>query len=116
MTLTLRLARMLPAAVAKHMLMTGAALSATDAAGFGMVNSLHDDVLAAALELARNLAGGPPKALAAAKRLVDVGVELPLADAIALERQTVSALFETADRVEGIAAFTEKRLPVFTGR
>lgn len=112
---TQRLARMLPAAVAKYLLMTGAPLSATDAMGFGLVNSLHDDVLAAALELAGSLAAGPPKALAAAKRLVHTGLELPLADAIALERQTVSALFDTSDRLEGIAAFTSKRSPQFTG-
>ena len=112
---TQRLARMLPTAVAKHMLMTGAPMSAADAVGFGMVNSIHDDVVAAAMELAGTIAGGPPQALAAAKLLVVAGVELPLAEAIALERRTVAALFDTADRVEGIAAFTEKRPPVFTG-
>jgi enoyl-CoA hydratase len=113
---TQRLARLLPAAVAKQLLMTGAPLTADAALTFGLLNAVHDDVMAAAIDLARELAAGPPHALAAAKQLVDAGVEMRLADGITLERHTVSALFDTADRVEGIAAFVGKRPPVFTGR
>jgi enoyl-CoA hydratase len=111
-----RLARFLPAAVAKQLLMTGAALSAADALQFGLVNAVHEDVVAAALALGRALAAGPPRALAAAKHLVDVGGELDLRDGIALERETVAQLFDSADRREGIAAFLEKRPAHFTGR
>ena len=111
-----RLTRMLPTAIAKHMLMTGAPIDAAAALQFGLINSVHDDVLAAALELAASLAEGPPAALAAAKRLVHEGVELPFAAGIALERQIVSALFDTADRIEGLTAFREKRQPKFEGR
>ena len=113
---TQRLARLLPTAVAKHMLMTGAPLSADVALTHGLINAIHDDVVVAALELAHGIAAGPPRALAAAKQLVDVGLEMSLADGIVLERQIVSALFETSDRVEGIAAFNAKRQPTFTGR
>ena len=112
---TQRLARMLPAAVAKYLLMTGNPLSADAALGYGLLNAIHDDVLVAAMELARTLAAGPPHALAAAKRLVDAGAEMTLAEGITFERRTVSGLFDTADRVEGIAAFVAKRPPVFTG-
>jgi len=113
---TQRLARLLPAAVTKHMLMTGAPLSADAALSHGLVNAIHDDVVTAALDLAHSIAAGPPRALAAAKHLVDAGIEMTLAEGIAFERQTVSALFETSDRIEGIAAFNAKRPPVFTGR
>ena len=64
---------------------------------------------------ARSLAAGPPLALAAAKRLVDQGVELPFDTAVGLERDAVALLFATADRAEGVAAFLEKRQPAFTG-
>lgn len=111
-----RLARTLPAAVAKHMLLTGVPLSADDAHRLGLVNSIHDDVLDAALDLATTLADGPPRALAAAKRLVDVGGPLPLEAGVLLERETVAALFDTEDRIEGLAAFLEKRPPRFSGR
>ena len=110
-----RLARMLPAAVAKHLLMTGLSLPVDDAHRFGLLNAVHDDVLAAAMQLAASLADGPPRAIAAAKQLVDVGGSLTLDAGIVLERETVSALFETADRVEGIAAFLAKRPAIFTG-
>jgi enoyl-CoA hydratase len=110
-----RLARMLPPAVAKHMLLTGEQLSPEDALRFGLVNQLADDVLAASTELGKSLAAGPPQALAAAKYLIDVGGEMPLAAGIGLEREQVSVLFDTDDRVEGIRAFLDKRPPRFTG-
>jgi enoyl-CoA hydratase len=115
---TQRLARLLPAAIAKYLLMTGAPLGADDALRWGLVNRVvpAGEALAAALELARTLATGPPKALAAAKRLVTEGVELPFDTAVGLERDAVAMLFTTADRHEGVAAFLEKRQPAFTGR
>ena len=115
---TQRLARLLPAAVAKHLLMTGERLSAEEALRWGLVNRVvpAGEALAASLELARSLATGPPMALAAAKRLVDEGVELPFGTAVGLERDAVAMLFTTDDRKEGVAAFLEKRQPTFTGR
>ena len=115
---TQRLARLLPAAIAKHLLMTGEPLSADDALRWGLVNQIvpASEALSTSLELARSLATGPPKAMAAAKRLVDDGVELPFDTAVGLEREVVALLFATADREEGVTAFLDKRQPVFTGR
>jgi enoyl-CoA hydratase len=115
---TQRLARLLPAAVAKHLLMTGNQLGADDALRWGLVNHVvpAGTTLDAARELAGSLASGPPMALAAAKRLVDEGVELPFDTAVGLERDAVAMLFATDDRREGVAAFLEKRQPAFTGR
>ncbi|MEZ5233498.1 MAG: enoyl-CoA hydratase/isomerase family protein [Acidimicrobiales bacterium] len=113
---TQRLARALPAALAKQLIMTGEPLDAARALALGLVNEVADDALAAALALGERLADGPPAALAAAKRLVDVGVTMPLAAGIVLERETVAGLFATEDRAEGIAAFLEKRPPSFSGR
>jgi enoyl-CoA hydratase len=115
---TQRLARLLPAAVAKHLLMTGEQLSADEALAWGLVNRVvpTGEVVGAALELARSLGSAPPLALAAAKRLVDDGGELPFAHAVGLERDAVALLFDTDDRKEGVAAFLAKRAPVFTGR
>lgn len=115
---TARLTRMLPHAVAKQMLLTGEPLWADDAAKFGLVNDVvaAGGALDAAIELAVKIASLPPLALAAAKRLVDDGGFMPLESAITLERETVSMLFGTEDRIEGIRAFLEKRAPTFDGR
>ena len=66
-----------------------------------------------ALARAQQLAAGPALSLAAAKRLVHRGLEVDLATAIAMEREVVTELFDSADRVEGVSAFLEKREPNF---
>ena len=110
-----RLARMVPPVIAKHLLMTGAPITADEALRYGLINSIDYDVTTAAISLAAQLAQGPPAALAAAKLLVDFGGEMPLAEGIVLEQSTVSNLFDTDDRREGLAAFLAKRPAQFTG-
>jgi enoyl-CoA hydratase len=112
-----RLSRLLPPGIAKHLLLTGESMSCEDAHRLGLVNQVAEDgqSLDVAVDLATRLAELPPLALAAAKRLVDKGGELPFDSAIALERETVTMLFGTDDRAEGISAFLEKRPPIFTG-
>jgi enoyl-CoA hydratase len=115
---TARLPRLLPKAVAKQLLLTGDPLPAAEAHRLGLVNEVvpAGTALDVALALASRLAALPPLALAAAKRLVDGGATLPLDAAVTLERETVSMLFGTADRVEGIRAFLDRRAPTFEGR
>ncbi|UGQ11230.1 enoyl-CoA hydratase/isomerase family protein [Yinghuangia sp. ASG 101] len=115
---TQRLPRLIPPGIAKQMILTGEPLGAERAHAVGLVNALapDDNVLAAARELAGLLAAGAPRALAAGKQLVDRGPGMDLAAGIAYERETVSVLFSTQDREEGLKAFKERRPPRFTGR
>jgi enoyl-CoA hydratase len=109
---TALLTRMLPPGIAKQLLLTGEPLIAGEALRLGLVNEVVEDGAAAvarAVAIASQLATLPRGPLAAAKRLVDEGGELTLPDAIVLERETVTALFATTDREEGVAAFLEKR-------
>jgi enoyl-CoA hydratase len=116
---TARLTRLLPPAVAKQLILTGDPITAADAHRLGLVNEVADDPAAAlerALALGEALAALPALSLAAGKRLVDEGAEMPLDRAVTLERETVSMLFGTEDRAEGVAAFLEKREATFRGR
>jgi enoyl-CoA hydratase len=115
---TARLPRLLPPTIARQMLLTGDPISAATAERFGLLNVVvpAGEALNAAQELATKLAAGPPLARAAAKRLLNHGAQMPLEVAIALERETVSMLFGTQDRAEGIKAFLNKRVPEFKGR
>ncbi len=69
-----------------------------------------------ALKLASKIAGLPPLAVAATKEVAGLGADASLATALNLERKAFQLLFATEDRDEGIAAFMEKRKPVFKGR
>jgi enoyl-CoA hydratase len=116
---TARLSRMVPPAIAKQLLLTGQPITAAEAYRVGLINDITDDAescLSRALTMAERLASMPPLAVAAGKWLVDKGALLPLDEAIVMERQTVATLFATRDRVEGVAAFMERRSPRFEGR
>jgi enoyl-CoA hydratase/carnithine racemase len=112
-----RLTRWVGRARAKEILMTGEPLTATEAHRIGLVNRVvpADELLGAARELADTLASRSPLALAAAKRAVNVGGEMSLAHGMDYVLQEFSLLFSSNDQQEGMAAFLEKRRPVFTG-
>ncbi|MEU4609429.1 enoyl-CoA hydratase/isomerase family protein [Streptomyces umbrinus] len=115
---TQRLPRLLPPAIAKQMVLTGEPIDAERAWQLGLVNELAErgGALATAQALAATLTAGAPLALAAGKRLIDHGLGMDLETAIAYERETVSVLFSTEDRAEGLKAFRERRPGDFRGR
>jgi len=57
----------------------------------------------------------PPLAVRAAKAAVLDAADRQLSDGLARERASFFALFDTDDQAEGMAAFTEKRPPVWSG-
>ncbi|KAG5592793.1 hypothetical protein H5410_043307 [Solanum commersonii] len=68
-----------------------------------------------ALELARDINQKGPLALRMAKRAIDQGVELDTESGLALEWDCYEQLLDTKDRVEGLAAFAERRKPQYKG-
>ena len=74
------------------------------------------DLQPRARALAVRIAGRAPLAVAAAKRAVRAGEDLPLDRALWYEQGEFAALFGTADQKEGMRAFLEKRPPRWQGK
>jgi enoyl-CoA hydratase/carnithine racemase len=115
---TQRLPRLIGRGRALELMATGRTVAPAEAERLGMVDRLFpaDDFEAAVAELAAGLAGGAPLAVAAITRVVNDGLDRPLADALERELEELGPLFASEDAREGMAAFTEKRPPGFRGR
>jgi enoyl-CoA hydratase/carnithine racemase len=115
---TQRLARLIGPAKAKDLIFSGRMVDAEEALRIGLADRVVPaaDVYATAVQLVRPYVTGPSLALRAAKQAIDGGLNVDLASGLALESQLFAGLFATDDRLEGTAAFVEKRKPTFTGR
>lgn len=102
---------------ARELILTGTIIEAATAERIGLVNQVvqGDELMTAAREMARRIAGLPPVALALAKDAIRQ-VEGDLAAGLRVEREHVATTFATDDQREGTRAFFEKRSPVFQGR
>lgn len=103
---------------AKEIVLSGKPFSAQEAADWGMVNRILPlgDLMPAALETARAIAENAPIGVRSAKKALDKAVELDRATGYDFEIVAYGATIPTEDRLEGVAAFNEKRKPEFKGR
>lgn len=69
----------------------------------------------ASIELAKRLVKQGPKALRMAKLAIDQGVQVSLGTGLAIEKAAYAQLIPTNDRIEGLKAFVEKRVPEYKG-
>jgi 2-(1,2-epoxy-1,2-dihydrophenyl)acetyl-CoA isomerase len=101
-----------------EMALTGDVIDAAEALRLGLVNRVIDaaDFDARVAEYAERMAGNAPLALAAIKKGVHDAMSATLDDTLREELAVVRRLARTADVREGVAAFLEKRPPVFRGR
>lgn len=115
---TQRLTRAVGKARAMGLILTGRTMSAAEAATSGLVTSVvpAESTVDSALELAGRIATMSPLAIRAAKAAILDAAEGSLHDGFARERDAFFRLFDSQDQAEGMAAFTEKRPPVWSGR
>jgi enoyl-CoA hydratase len=108
---TQRIARVCGLGVAKDLILTGRLVDADEALRVGLVSAIADPVLDKALQTAHELAAKSSLALALAKRLINMSP-----GALDAEADEFGELFSSADAIEGLTAFAEKRAPKFVGR
>lgn len=115
---TQRLTRLVGRGVAMEILLTGDAISATEAHRIGLVNRVvaAADLMTEAKKLAQQLASKAPVAARFIIDAVNRGADLPLAHAQVYETTLFGLVSTTEDMREGTRAFLEKRKPEFKGK
>jgi len=112
------LAQRVPLGRAMEILFTGDFFSAQEALDLGLVNRVvpHQELMAETEALARKILANAPLAVRAIKEAAIRGLGLPLDQRVRLARQVADHLKQSQDAQEGLAAFREKRAPVWKGR
>ncbi len=115
---TQRLPRLIGPSKAIYWITSARIFSAEECLRDGVANEVCPDekLLDRALEIAAEIAQNGPVAVRAAKDAILRGLELPMHEALEIERQGYAKIIPTQDRIEALNAFREKCTPVFEGR
>ena len=113
-----RLTRAVGKAKAMEMCLTGRMMAAEEAERSGLVARVvpHDDLIEDAMNTAATIAAMPPMAAIANKEMVNAAYETTLDQGLVFERRLFQILAASEDKVEGMAAFVEKREGKWKGR
>lgn len=118
---TQRLPRAVGAAKAKELIFTSAVISGEEAARIGLANyavpqnTSGDAAYVKALEIAERILPNGPVGVRMAKVAISRGMEVDLSSGLGIEEACYAQVIPTKDRLEGLAAFREKRKPNYTG-
>lgn len=114
---TVNLPRIIGKNKAKEFLFTGRKMSAEEGRELGIINKVfpQGELMNGVMALAQEIALNAPFAVCQAKKLVNLGMEVDMDTAFALEVECYNNAMNTEDRAEGVAAFNEKRKPVYKG-
>ena len=117
---TQRLPRVIGKGKALELLATGRTISVDEAHQIGLVNQVfaEENFFESVTEYARQFVAPAKasKAVGLVKRSVQTGLEVPLNEALALERELLQQLFESEDAHEGLEAYAKKRQAHFKGK
>ncbi|MCG6909526.1 MAG: enoyl-CoA hydratase/isomerase family protein [Deltaproteobacteria bacterium] len=114
---TQRLPRLVGRGKAKELIFTGQRIGAEEALRIGLVNKICplDALLDEAHKMAAMICETGPVAIEQAKYAINHGLETDLNTGLAIESNAYWVTIPTKDRLEGLAAFREKRKPVYRG-
>lgn len=114
---TQRLARLIGRGRALDLCLSGKRISAQQAYEWGLVNELvaPEDLLTRAMAILNEWVQFSPIAMEGILSAIQHGCEMSLNDGLAFEASHFALCCASADKREGVAAFLEKRIPVFTG-
>lgn len=118
---TQRLPRVVGTAKAKELIFTAAVLDGDEAAEIGLSNysvpqnEAGDAAFQKTLDIAGKIIPNGPVGVKMAKTAITRGMEVDLASGLGIEESCYAQVIPTKDRLEGLAAFTEKRKPIYKG-
>jgi len=115
---TQRLPRLVGRGKAKELIFTGRRVNAEEALQIGLVNAIceKDELIPEAMKMAAMICETGPIAIEQAKYAINFGLETDLHTGLAIESNAYWVTIPTEDRLEGLAAFREKRKPVYKGK
>lgn len=114
---TQRLPRIVGLGIAKELIYTGRRVGAEEAVKIGLVNKIYpsEKLLDECLLMSAEICEGGPIAIQQAKYAINQGIDTGLQEGLAIESKAYWRTIPTEDRLEALAAFKEKRKPVFKG-
>ena len=114
---TQRLTRLVGPGLAAEIVLTGRRVKADEALRIGLVNAVHplEQLMSEARKLATAIANQSPRAVSAAKTLMQIAFNGDTRTGLDTELRLFAQAFGTEDQREGMTAFIEKRAPSFTG-
>jgi enoyl-CoA hydratase/carnithine racemase len=115
---TQRLPRLVGRGKAKELIFTGRRVDAVEAERIGLVNQVCEpkDLMEECREMAAMICATGPIAIEQAKYAINHGIETDIATGLEIESKAYWVTIPTEDRLEGLAAFKEKRKPVYKGK
>lgn len=115
---TQRLPRLVGRGKAKELIFTGRRVAAEEALQINLVNHICENALLIeeCMKMAAMICETGPIAIEQAKYAINYGLETDLQTGLAIESNAYWVTIPTEDRLEALAAFGEKRKPVFKGK